>query len=108
MLLAVTMASLSYAAGLVLKSEDALAPLLNSIAVPLLLLSGILLPMSIAPGWLDGLSHANPFRYVVDAMRDAFLGRYSTTSMWLGIAISLAITALAVAAGARTFQNENA
>lgn len=107
-LLAVTMASLSYAAGLVLKSEDALAPLLNSIAVPLLLLSGILLPMSIAPGWLDALSHANPFRYVVDAMRDAFLGHYSTTSMWLGIAISLAIAALAVAAGARTFQSETA
>lgn len=53
-LLAITMASLSYTAGLVLKSEDALAPLLNSIAVPLLLLSGILLPMSLAPGWLDG------------------------------------------------------
>ncbi len=106
-LLAVTMASLSYAAGLVLKSEDALAPLLNSIAVPLLLLSGILLPMSLAPGWLDGLSHANPFRYVVDAMRDAFLGHYTTTSMWLGIGISFAVTALSIAVGARTFQNEN-
>ena len=40
--------ALSYAAALRLKSEDALAPLFNGLAIPLLLLSGILLPMSIA------------------------------------------------------------
>ncbi len=40
----------SYALALSLKSEDALAPILNSIALPVLLLSGILLPISIATG----------------------------------------------------------
>src|SRR3954447_10783560 len=48
--------SASYAAALTLKSEDALAPLANGLAVPLLLLSGILLPMSLAPGWLETVS----------------------------------------------------
>src|SRR5664279_348781 len=54
--LAAAFSSLSYAAALTLKSEDALAPLLNGIAVPLLLLSGILLPMSLAPAWLCRVS----------------------------------------------------
>jgi ABC-2 type transport system permease protein len=31
------------------KSEDALAPLLNMIMVPLMLLSGIMLPMTLGP-----------------------------------------------------------
>ena len=48
-LLGAAFASASYAVALVTKSEDALAPLLNGIGVPLLLLSGILLPMSLGP-----------------------------------------------------------
>ena len=39
-----------------LKSEDAFAPVVNAIALPLLLLSGILLPMALAPDWLQFLS----------------------------------------------------
>src|SRR5690348_9378002 len=73
-MLGVSLASLSYAAGLWLKSEDALAPLLNMISVPVLLLSGILLPMSLAPKWLQHLAAINPFSHVVDGARAAFLG----------------------------------
>ena len=51
-LVGLTMASLSYAAALWLKSEDAMAPFLNMVAVPMLLLSGLLLPMSLGPDWL--------------------------------------------------------
>ena len=56
LMLGIALASLSYAAGLWLKSEDALAPLMNTVAQPVLLLSGILLPMSLAPGWLRAVS----------------------------------------------------
>src|SRR5690242_17255093 len=72
LLLGIALASLSYAAGLWLKSEDALAPLLNMVSVPILLLSGILLPMTLAPKWLLRLSQANPFSHIVDAARSAF------------------------------------
>jgi hypothetical protein len=40
---------MSYTVALITKSEDALAPLLNGIAMPVLLLSGVLLPMSMGP-----------------------------------------------------------
>ena len=46
---AVSLSALSYTVGLLLKSEDALAPLINMIVVPLMLLSGIMLPMTLGP-----------------------------------------------------------
>src|SRR6185312_10985646 len=49
---AVSLSAISYAVGLALKSEDALAPLINMIVVPLMLLSGIMLPLTLGPGWL--------------------------------------------------------
>src|SRR5262249_25466540 len=106
-LLSVSLSSLSYAAGLATKSEDAFAPLLNMITVPLMLLSGILLPMSLAPGWLNALSRANPFRYIVDAMRDVFLGNYATVVVAEGIVVALALAATSVVIGTRTFFKEN-
>jgi ABC-2 type transport system permease protein len=107
--LSVSMSSLSYAVGLALKSEDALAPLLNSVAVPILLLSGILLPLSqqSAPTWLYDLSRVNPFRYIVDAMRDAFLGTYANTTMLWGVLVSIGLAIICVMAGVRRFQIES-
>ena len=59
-LIGLVVAPLSYAAALILKSEDAFAPLVQGIVMPLLLLSGILLPMALAPDWLQFLSNAQP------------------------------------------------
>jgi ABC-2 type transport system permease protein len=106
-LLSVSLSSLSYAAGLVTKSEDAFAPLLNMVTVPLMLLSGILLPMSLAPAWLDGLARANPFRYIVDAMREVFLGNYATAVVIEGVVVALSLAVASVAIGTRTFFKEN-
>ena len=75
--LAISLSSLSYAIGLRIKNEDAFAPLLNAIIIPMVLLAGIILPMSGAPAWLNVVSRFTPFRYFVDAVRDAFLGRYT-------------------------------
>ncbi len=110
LLLSVSMSSLSYALGLALKSEDALAPLLNSVAVPVLLLSGILLPLTeqSAPTWLYDISRINPFRYIVDAMRQVFLGEYANTTVLWGALVSLALAGVCVMAGVRRFQIESA
>jgi ABC-2 type transport system permease protein len=107
-LLGVSLASLSYAAGLWLKSEDALAPLLNMVSVPVLLLSGIMLPMTFGPRWLQRLAQLNPFSHVVDGARAAFRNDFSDSSLAVGLvaAAVLAIAGLAIAT--RTFQRESA
>jgi ABC-2 type transport system permease protein len=106
--LGLAMSSTSYGLALRLKSEDAFAPVQNSIIVPLLLLSGILLPMSLAPAWLFTVSRFNPFVYVVDATRAAFVGDLTSTTVLLGMLAAVALSVVAVAFGIRTFQRENA
>jgi ABC-2 type transport system permease protein len=99
--------SASYAAALLLKSEDALAPLANGLAVPLLLLSGILLPMSLAPAWLEAVSDANPLKHVVDGVRALFLdGAVTMTVVW-GVIATVGLVAAGLALGTRTFEKES-
>ena len=107
-MLGAAFASLSYAAALQLKSEDALAPLLNGLAVPLLLLSGILLPMSLAPAWLRHLSDANPLKWVVEAVRELFLGHVTTWVVFGGLGAAVALIAVGIAVGTRTFRRQSA
>lgn len=106
--LAVATSAASYAMALLVKSEDALGPLLNAIVVPLLLLSGILLPMTLAPAWLFALSRLNPFAYVVDAERAAFQGAVVGGAVGIGLAVAVGLAALTVAWGVRTFHRESA
>src|SRR5919202_1288812 len=105
-LLGAAFSSASYAAALILKSEDALAPLANGLAVPLLLLSGILLPMSLAPGWLEVISDVNPLKHVVDGVRALFLDGSTSTVIW-GIVATLGLVAAGLALGTRTFERES-
>lgn len=55
-------AAASNTLALATKSEDVMAPVVNMVMVPVLLLSGILLPMTIGPRWLQRSSdfHADP------------------------------------------------
>ncbi|RAJ79268.1 ABC-2 type transport system permease protein [Chitinophaga dinghuensis] len=59
----------SYALALIFKSEDALAPITQGISMPITLLAGFLLPMSLAPGWLQVAAHFNPVYYAIEASR---------------------------------------
>jgi ABC-2 type transport system permease protein len=106
--LGLAMSSLSYALALKVRSEDALGPLFNSVALPLLLLSGVLLPMSLAPAWLFGLSRANPFVYLVDAERALFRGELASATVLVGVVVAIALTAVTVGWGVRTFRRESA
>jgi ABC-2 type transport system permease protein len=105
---AISLSAISYTMGLLLKSEDALAPLLNMVTVPLILLSGIMLPMTLGPGWLQGIARATPFRYIIDAMRDAFRGTYATTIMLEGVCVAIGLAALCLWIASRAFIRENA
>ena len=107
-LLGACFASLSYAIALTLKSEDSFAPLLNGVALPLLLLSGILLPMSLAPRWLELLSDINPLKHVVDGVRAMFRGELTDPVALWGVGITVALVAVGLAIGTRVFRRESA
>ena len=98
-----SVAPLSYAGGLMLKSEDAFAPVVNAIAMPLLLLSGILLPMALAPDWLQFLSNINPLTHAVDAARALFNADWGNPDIAIGVTISAIFAVFAVWVGSRAF-----
>jgi ABC-2 type transport system permease protein len=106
-LLGAAFASVSYALALTLKSEDAFAPLLNAVVLPVLLLSGILLPMTLAPGWLQGVSDVIPIKHVVEGAREFFVGGYDTSVAWWGVGITVILAVLGWAFGVRRFRRES-
>jgi ABC-2 type transport system permease protein len=106
-LLGAALSAVSYALALTLKSEDAFAPLLNAVVFPLLLLSGILLPMSLAPGWLQDISNVNPFKHIVEGARSFFRGEYGSGTAWWGLALTAALAVLGWWFGVRRFKRES-
>ncbi len=106
--LAVGISAASYAMGLILKDEDAFAPFIQGVSLPLLLLSGVLLPMSLAPGWLSTASKINPLTHVVDGTRSLFRGDFGDGDVLLGAGIAVALSALLAWWGTRVFQRQSA
>ncbi|WP_433370600.1 ABC transporter permease [Actinoplanes sp. CA-142083] len=102
-LISLMTSALSYGVALAVKSEDALAPLMNTVAQPVLLLSGILLPLTFAPGWLQGIADWNPFSWAVDGTRALFRGDLGSPDVWQGLLIMAVLAAAAVAWAARMF-----
>jgi ABC-2 type transport system permease protein len=76
--------------------------------MPLLLLSGILLPMALAPDWLKFLSNLNPLTHATDAARALFNSDWGNPEIAIGVGITTALAALAVWIASRTFSRANA
>jgi ABC-2 type transport system permease protein len=102
-LLGLMMTPVSYALALWLANEDSFAQLIFTSTLPLLLLSGVLLPMSFAPGWLQAIAAANPLKYTVDASRAIFNDRLSDPSIGIAVAVMAILAAIAVTLAARAF-----
>ena len=102
-LITLMLSAVSYALALKLRSEDALAPLMNAVGIPILLLSGILLPLTYAPGWLKGIAAWNPFSWATDATRALFHGHPGDPDVWKALLILGALTIAAVTWAARAF-----
>jgi ABC-2 type transport system permease protein len=107
-LLGLAVAPLSYAAALALKSEDAFAPLIQGVTFPLLLLSGILLPMALAPDWLQFLSSINPLTHTVDAVRALFNGEWGQPEILIGTVVTSVLAVIGVWTAGRAFTRANA
>ncbi|MYR06404.1 ABC transporter permease [Gordonia sp. SID5947] len=101
-------AAASNALALTTKSEDVMAPVINMVMMPVLLLSGILLPMTLGPTWLQKLSDFMPFKWVVDGVRDSFAGDIATSSVAWGLVTAIILGALGTWWGTAVFRKENA
>lgn len=90
------MACVSYIISIQTRSEDGLASLVNTLYLPIMLLSGIMLPISLAPSWLKTAAHFNPFYYAVEGTRALFLGDFTAPIVYEGFLIMLIFVILAI------------
>lgn len=98
------MASCSYALALLLKQEDSLASIINTVATPLLLLSGITLPLTLAPRIIRSIASVNPLAYEVTASRSLFRGDFADPAILLGVLTLAGLAVLAFWWAIRSFR----
>jgi len=91
--------ALGLIAGLWAEKFDQLAAFQNFIIMPMTFLSGVFYSIHSLPAFWQGVSHLNPFFYMIDGFRYGFFG-VSDVSPWLSLGIVgvalLLVAALAV------------
>ncbi len=102
------MASFSYALALRVKEENSLASVLNLLSAPLLLLSGITLPLTLAPAVIRAIALANPFAYEVTGARSLFIGNFNNSAILIGVAYLALLAGLSFLWAARSFRKGTA
>jgi ABC-2 type transport system permease protein len=80
------MGALGLIAGLWAEKFDQMAAFQNFIIMPMTFLSGVFYSIHSLPAFWQGVSHLNPFFYMIDGFRYGFFG-VSDTSPWLSLAI---------------------
>ena len=90
---AALLGTLGLIAGLWAEKFDQLAAFQNFVIMPMTFLSGVFYSIHSLPAFWQGVSHLNPFFYMIDGFRFGFFGQ-SDVSPWL----SLTIVGVALAA----------
>ncbi|WP_310389306.1 ABC transporter permease [Roseateles sp.] len=83
---AAMMGTLGLIAGLWAEKFDQLAGFQNFIIMPMTFLSGVFYSVGSLPPFWQGVSHLNPFFYMIDGFRHGFFG-VSDASPWLSLAV---------------------
>jgi len=100
----IAMASFSVATALLTKDISAFAAVINGINLPITLLAGVLLPITIGPEWMRVIAHANPLYYLVSAARDLAAGSFGAQAVWLAFAVLVPLCALTLAWATRVMR----
>lgn len=106
--LGISIGSVSYTMALKLRNEYAFAPFLSATVMPVMLLSGVLLPMNQGPDWLYTLSRINPFSHVADGIRAVMTGDFGSSSVLVGGIVVVVLAVVCLAWGTRSFRRANA
>jgi ABC-2 type transport system permease protein len=95
----------SIATALLTKEISGFAAIINGINLPILLLAGVLLPISIEPLRMRVLAHFNPLYYLVAASRLLANGHLSGGhQVWQAFAVLVPLCALVLTWATRVFR----
>jgi ABC-2 type transport system permease protein len=103
-LIGLLMTSCSYALALLFKDENALSSTVNFVSLPLLLLSGVLLPLTFAPQLMRTIASINPFSHAVEAARALVSGHLTDSAVPLGFVLLAVLAVLGLVWVTRSFR----
>jgi ABC-2 type transport system permease protein len=102
-LISLAAASISYGIAIKVNNPNVLGQVINNLAQPLMLLSGTLLPLALAPLWLRTVADYNPFNWAATGMRALYAGHPGDTHVWGSLVICGALVVVSVAWSASLF-----
>ncbi len=82
----ILMGGLGMIAGIFANKFDQLSAISNFLVTPLAFLSGTFYSIEALPPFMQTLSHANPFFYIIDGVRFGMIG-VSDSSPWIGLLV---------------------
>ncbi|OIJ32862.1 MULTISPECIES: ABC transporter permease [unclassified Microbacterium] len=104
----VGLGSLSYSLALATKDREWLFwGVQQSLIFPLLILSGMLLPLDAAPDWMRVVAAVNPVNWVVQAERALFAGELGDVTVLWGWVSALAVAAVGLVVGVRAIRRSS-
>ncbi|MEV7006072.1 ABC transporter permease [Streptosporangium sp. NPDC051022] len=89
-------AGLSYGLALAIRDENGMSQIVQFFALPLTLLAGMLLPVSLGPQWLQTAARFNPLYYSVEAGRSLFAGHLGDGTIPVAFGLFVVLGALAL------------
>jgi len=105
----VGLGALSHSLALAVRKQEYLFWLIQqTFLFPLLLLSGILLPLDGAPDWLVALSKLNPLSYLVTAERALFAGDLTDPSIPIAAVVVVGVAIVGLGLGTRMMRRSAA
>ena len=90
------LASCANALAVLMQNETGLAATLSFVTLPLVLLSGTMLPLILAPGWIQAAADLNPFVYAIDAAAALIDRGLIVTAALRGVVVTGALALLAL------------
>jgi ABC-2 type transport system permease protein len=97
LLIGVAMASISFTLALITREGGMLAGVTNTFVLPLLILSGVMLPVSFGPPIIQALARIDPFLYAVNAARALMEGAISDAAVVEAFLIFAVLSVVALA-----------
>jgi ABC-2 type transport system permease protein len=98
--------SISFALAIFVPNRTALINLTNGVTEPLALLAGVLIPLSVAPLWVQDVALWNPFAWGANGMRAIFGGHIGAQVVWQASLILAGLTVVALVLSSRLFNRE--
>lgn len=82
--------------GLIAKDIGTIAAVVTGLQLPITLLSGVLLPISLGPTWLQVIAHLNPLYYVVEASRVLAGGAFWDMKVFWAFAVVILLSMITI------------